>query len=280
MTKVIYVHLNYNKFSFSKDLVEYNHVYGELPEYAIHSINQSKKLFDDVIILTDEDNKDDIESFYKMCSITYPHFSKNSFWFFTLARLFCVFNYVVKNKIEKFIHLEYDNLIYYNDNCLNNLPNGVYFTQVGPKIGSAGFLYSNSLIATNNFLLSLIKLIQMGEDFLANEIKSVHLYEMEMIDFLNINKFCQYLPLFPDDNYFDICKKVFDGASYGQYLGGTNNGDPAGWFGTHHHVGNKLQKNEIEITFHDKPYLKQNNEIFEIFNLHLHNKKAIKEFLL
>lgn len=279
MIKVLYVHLNYTKFSFSDRLFQSNHVYGDLPEYAKHSIDRSKSFFQDISVITEQDCKDEVEWLYSFCSSTYPNFAKDPFWFFTLARLFCVLDYAAKNKIEKFIHLEYDNLIYSDEGCLSSLPEGTYFTQVGPGIGSAGFMYSNSLQSTENFLGSLLRLMSMGQGFLAKELKSLHLYEMEMIDFLKNKNFCEYLPLFPEDKYFDLCEQVFDGASYGQYLGGTNNGDEEGWYGTHHHVGVKLDKKEIQIKFDKKPYLIFNGSMIPIYNLHVHNKIKIQQFL-
>jgi len=277
--KVIYVHLDFFKYSFSHKLAECPHVYKGLPDYANTSIHQSEKYFKEVIVLDSSYYKSEVEDFYKLCESKYQNFSKDPFWFFTLARLLVLFKYVSDNSIKRFIHMEYDNLLYSDGSCFDELEDGVYFTQVGPSVGSAGFMYCNSHSRAELFLDSLVSLINQGQVFLANELRTGHLYEMEMIDYLKTKGFCDYLPLFPEDEHYNTCKKVFDGASYGQYLAGTNNGHDKGWFGTHHHVGKKLSEKSIDILFDYKPYLIQDDHKIEIFNLHLHNKKLIQEFV-
>jgi hypothetical protein len=186
---------------------------------------------------------------------------------------------LVTNKIDKFIHLEYDNLIYQEGKCFSNLPQNIYFTKVGPKIGSAGFMFGNDLQKTILFFEKLFETINQGELFLATEINSTHLYEMEMIDYLYTKQFCKYLPLSLTDEYFLECQTVFDGASYGQYLGGTNAGDPSGWYGLHHYVGKLISEGRIEIHFDKIPRITQENKIAPIYNLHIHNKKEMRNFL-
>lgn len=276
---VIYVHLDFFKYDFSKKLVGCPYVYQGLPKYAQVSIDQSKKYFDKVKLLDSSYYRKEVEDLYKVCEIKYPNFCKDPFWFFTLARLYVLFKYVEDNSVNKFIHMEYDNLLYSDGACLNDLNEGVYFTKVGPSIGSAGFMYANSLEHSKRFLNSLQSLIEKGQTFLANEIKTSHLYEMEMIDYLKQKGFCDYLPIFPEDDYYRECSYVFDGASYGQYLAGTNNGHAEGWYGTHHFVGQKLSKGLIKVFFDNSPYLIQDGDRVNIFNLHLHNKTRINEFI-
>lgn len=276
--KVIYVHLDFSKYSFSSKLDKNSFVCTELPDYASISISQSKKYFEEVVVLDSSFYKEEVEEFYNLCEVKFPSYSKDPFWFFTLARLYILLRHVKDTSITRFIHMEYDNLLYSDGKCLSDIPEGIYFTKVGPFIGSAGFVYCNSLSSVDIFLSSLVSLLSKGEGFLSNEISSSHLYEMEMIDYLKQKGDCDYLPLFPEDDYYNICNHVFDGASYGQYLGGTNNGHEKGWFGTHHYVGGKLSKDKIKIFYNKAPYIIQDNVKVNIFNLHLHNKKIIKEF--
>jgi hypothetical protein len=276
---VIYVHLDYTSYSFSKDFFSHNHVYSKFPKYGETSINQSKKYYSNIVLLTSDDYKDEIEKLYSICKQCYPSFCSDPFWFFTLARLFSVGFYIKHNNIDKFIHLEYDNLIYSDAQVFSNLPSNIYFTKVGPKIGSAGFIFGNNLLKSCHFFEKLFELIIQGEKFLSNKLSSTHLYEMEMIDYLFNKNYCKYLPLFIEDEYFKECGVVFDGASYGQYLGGTNSGDPSGWFGLHHFVGDRLSKRQINIRFNKKPYLVYENNEYLIYNLHIHNKKVINNFI-
>lgn len=278
LVKLIYVHLDYSKYSFSNTWDNHDHVSGHMPEYAQVSIRQSKKFFTDITILDESYAKDKVEAFYTLCKQSYPFFVTNPFWFFTLARLYILLDYTIENKIQNFIHIEYDNLIYGEPVFLDKLPKGIYFTQVGPNIGSAGFMCSNCMEATKTFQNGLLQLLIAGQQFLAKELKSIHLYEMEMIDYLNRRGLCKYLPLLPQDNLFPEAGFVFDGASYGQYLGGTNNGHDKGWFGLHHYVGHQLNDKTIEVSFDQIPKVSQGTVTANIFNLHIHNKNVISEF--
>jgi len=176
--------------------------------------------------------------------------------------------------------MEYDNVVYGNPNFLDKLPKGIYFSQVGPGIGSAGFMCSNDLDATKKFRDELINLLKEGQDFLAKKIRTHHLYEMEMIDYLiSQHREFKYLPLFPSDDLYRECGYVFDGASYGQFLGGTNQGHPSGHYELHHHVGNRMAKGEIKVEYKDfTPTVTDKGIKATIFNLHIHNKSVIEAF--
>lgn len=72
---------------------------------------------------------------------------------------------------------------------------------------------------------------------------------------------------------------VFDPSSYGQFLGGTANGDGPGWFGVHQEIGQLISIGEIKVVFEDKkPWLIYAGERIPIFNLHVHSKR-MEQFL-
>jgi hypothetical protein len=72
---------------------------------------------------------------------------------------------------------------------------------------------------------------------------------------------------------------VFDPGSYGQYLGGTNNGHGAGYAGDHHFIGEAINKGLIKPIFEDhKPYVLCYGNKYPLFNLHIHSKK-LEQFL-
>jgi len=90
------------------------------------------------------------------------------------------------------------------------------------------------------------------------------------------------LPCVPSGEYsqnFEALQAVFDPTSYGQYLGGTNNGHPEGYCEYRHFVGKDIIDKKIEVKFDKAPYVLFDNKQIPIFNLHVHNKKKIKEFL-
>jgi hypothetical protein len=210
-----------------------------------------------------------------------PSFYKNTFWLTTLLRLFVVYLYCREKQIEKFIHLEYDNLIYSNFDSLNILEPGVYFTKVGELYGSAGFVFCNNFKCYEEFIFKLKALLQKGEQVIKRFTPVPFLSEMILINLIgnhtkNIVSFLPTLPFEPSNDNFEKIKMVFDCASYGQYIGGTNDGQPPGWTGNHHYIGEQLQTKSIEAYFDQElktPFIKYKNAIIPIGNLHIHSKK-------
>lgn len=280
--KCIYVHLNPQSFSFSSELDKNEFTSSSLPEYAAHSIKQSKYyLNDDPIVITNSDLTPDeiveIEKFFNFCKSKFPSFYKNTFWFLTLTRLLVVYIKAKKLNLDKFIHLEYDNLIYSNMSELQNLKPGLYFTRVGPFCSSAGIMYCNDLSSFEKFLNTLVSLINSGEKVVRQLTSYDHLSEMIMIDIIHrkVKGVVSYLPILPfdfDEDGFESLKVVFDGASYGQYLGGTLT-DASGWHGLHHFVGHSIAANKLNVTFDQKPLVRHKDKEYRILNLHIHSKK-------
>jgi len=283
----IYVHLNPASFPFSKELNFSNYTFNEIPEYATVGFEQTKKLLKhNSILLTNNDIiefENNITDFFNICKKGFPSFYKDTFWLLTLLRLYVVNLYVNKNNITEFIHLEYDNLIYSDLSVLKQLTPSVYFTRVGPCCSSAGFMYCNSLDHFNKFIDKIKQLLGKGENFVKQFTEYEHLSEMILIDLIyeHTKNIIDYLPILPfgkgSDN-FDKLQVLFDGASYGQYIGGTNNGDGKGWTGRHHYTGCAIQDNIIKVIYDRVPYVMFNGKQIPILNLHIHSKK-LKEYL-
>jgi hypothetical protein len=276
--KTIYVHLSPEQLPFAKELTLSNYVFDKVPDYTHISIEQTKKITNtDCVLLSDSNLQPyykDLQEFFELCKTKFPSFSKDPFWLLTLLRLYVVYLYTVQHDIDRFVHLENDNLIFKDYKCLESLPSGCYFTKVGPYCGSAGLIYCNSAEHFRNAINGIKQLIGKGEETIKQHTSYDFLSEMIMIDLLVRGNRAQYLPLIPTDNFFDLTKCVFDGASYGQYIGGTNNNHGPGWFGLNHYIGQLLSQNQIQILFEDKiPYILYNNTKTEIFNLHIHSKK-------
>jgi hypothetical protein len=281
--KAIYVHLNSSDFSFSKELNTSNYTYTGVPEFAQISLEQSEKfLKEKSILITNTDIKENFESeineFYEKCKKGFPDFYKDPFWLTTLLRLYVVYLYSKHNQINEFIHLEYDNLIYSDLSQLKLLPPSLYFTRVGPYCSSAGFVYCNSITNYEQFIKRLESLFDKGQFFVKNFTQYDHLSEMILIDLIytHTKGVIDYLPILPEgignDNFYKL-NVLFDGASYGQYLGGTNNGDNKGWYGQHHYIGQQIHNKSIEIKFDKTPFVMYNNSRVPILNLHVHTKK-------
>jgi len=275
----IYIHIDPINLLFFNELDLSNFTFTDIPEYTYVSIEQTKKITGaDSVLLTNKDFiifNDQIQEFFNICKSGFPSFYKDSFWLLTFLRLYIVFLYVTHNNINKFVHLENDNLIYDNFNVFKKLPSGCYFTKVGPQCGSSGLMYCNDIQKFNKVINKMLLLIKKGEHVVRSYTSYDFLSEMILIDLLVQANIADYLPLFPDDKYFDLTNAVFDGASYGQYIGGTNNGHGPGWYGPNHYVGQKLHNNNnnINISFNNKnPSINYGNQQVSIYNLHIHSK--------
>jgi hypothetical protein len=284
--KSIYVHLRPDQFEFSNQLKHSGYVYTDLPAYANISIKQTEQFLNTPAILIDNDIvndefKTEINEFFKLCKSGFPSFYSDPFWLLTLLRLYVVFLYCKKHNIDNFVHLEYDNLIYTDLKCIEKLQPSIYFTKLGPYSGAAGFVYCNSLSHFENFIQCIEQLLKKGENFVRRFTQYDFLSEMIMIDLISTHKqgVIDYLPILPNgvgsDN-FDMLGSLFDCASYGQFLGGTNNGNEKGWYGLHQYIGQRIHNKSINIVFDKKqtPYVVlPNNDRLVINNLHIHSKK-------
>ena len=287
----IYVHIDPTKLLFSKELLQSNYTFSELPSYANISLAQTKKLTkkEPIVVTNDYINKyfqDEIREFYELCKKGMPSFYKDTFWLTTIIRLYVVYLYCSKNNINNFIHLEYDNLIYSDFKNLLNLKPNVYFTKVGELYSSAGFVYCNNLQCYVNFIDKLKQLLIKGEDTIKQFSPETFLSEMLLINLIgkhtnNIIDYLPSLPFEPANDNFNTLNTLYDGASYGQYLGGTNNGAAAGWTGNHHFIGCEIQRQKINVYFdnNDKvPYIRYLDSVIPIANLHIHSKR-LNEFI-
>lgn len=281
--KAIYVHLSPDKFKFSSDLKLSTFTFSDLPEYAKYSFAQSERyLQQKPILLTNENisesSHEKINELYLLCKQHFPSFFNDPFWLLTLIRLYAVYLYCEENSINKFLHLEYDNLIYSDLNVLEVLPPSIYFTRVGPYCSSAGFVFCNSLDHYKKFIERTKQLIMRGENFVKQFTPYDHLSEMIIIDLIytHTKDLMDYLPILPEgvgsDN-FNKLNVLFDGASYGQYLGGTNNGHSKGWTGRHHYIGAAIEDKKIDVIVDNVPYVVYNNMRIPIMNLHVHSKR-------
>jgi hypothetical protein len=283
----IFCHITPSKLPFKSNFNLDRYTFSKIPDYAQFSFDQCEKFLNKKSIIIDDEYihtymMDEIVDFYNLCKDKFPLYQSDAFWFTTLLRLFVVYDYSKRFKIDNFIHLEYDNLIYSNLECLKHLNPSIYFTRVGPYCSSAGFMYCNSLDNFSNFIDKIKHLITKGYDVVSKYTKYPTISEMVMIDLIysNTKNIIDYLPILPkgvgDDN-FDKLGVIFDGASYGQYISGTNAGDKSGWYGLHHYIGTMLKNGLIKIEFsNNKPYIIYENKSIDILNLHIHSKQLNK----
>jgi len=281
--KAIYVHIDYKKLPYGHEFTPVQWVFEQIPSYAQVSINQTKKYLNtELIILSNDyiDNhmKEESIEFYRKCKEYFTYLVWCPFWYTSLFRLFVLYTYCKKNNIDKFIHLEYDNLIYSDFKHLDCLSPSIYFTRVGYQQSSAGFVYCNSLEHFTKFNKCLDQLLRKGHSYVIQATKYPHLSEMQLIDIIYNYKpgtidYLPILPFKPGNDNFDNLGTLFDGASYGQYVGGTNHNHPPGYAERAHYIGDAIIDKKIEVVFDKKPYTIYNGIKIPICNLHIHSKK-------
>jgi len=190
-----------------------------------------------------------------------------------MLRIFYIEAFLKQYNIKNIIHIDNDVLIYDNINKIENelIKHDFLMSCADPLNYSFGFSYiksDKSLYEVNNQLLNLI--IQ-GENSLEKQVGGMP-HEMRLLNYINQHKkYIDILPILPSDNNFNNFNYCFDPSSYGQFLGGAK---PE----TDKYVGSKLIENKISVEFkNNRPILIMNNKEYNIFNLHIHNKK-LQEF--
>ena len=97
-----------------------------------------------------------------------------------------------------------------------------------------------------------------------------HVSEMSLLHMALKEQIVVGLPILPHQN--DTI--VFDPGSYGQFLGGTNNGHSSGFTDAQHFIGEAINSGDLNIVFDSEPSV---NGV-KIFNLHIHSKN-LKDFI-
>ena len=210
----------------------------------------------------------------------YP--SPENFVHGTSARLFYLNAFLKKNKLNDIFHIENDIMLYGNLAELNfqDMFDDFVATKVGPAYMSCALVY----IAKYQHMQSLcdfyLSWMRLGNEEIMRRNKHIEMvHEMTL---LTIYENIQYIPALPDQDNFDKIGILFDPASWGQFLGGTNNaGNTKGWAGSHHYIGEQIITGNYSAYFRDGVPTVINlktNETYELFNLHIHCKR-LEEFL-
>ena len=197
-----------------------------------------------------------------------------------------------QKNLTEVCHVENDVLIYSNIadilSELNLFSNGsVSLTPIGDDYASAAFMYVNNVDILAKLNCLMLSLMNRGKEYLtklfnqgANEMLMLsHIYK-------TIPGVIKYLPIQPcgkGAQGLNLFNGIFDPASIGQFLGGTNS-HPSGWYGKDHHwIGASLHKKLYSFEWKVEngikvPYLAYRNRGYKIHNLHIHSKR-LKDFM-
>jgi|14BtaG_2_1085337.scaffolds.fasta_scaffold21273_2 hypothetical protein len=219
---------------------------------------------------------------YGKPNTTYP--SPDNFVQGTSERLFVLDAFISYHKIDEFFHCENDIMIYCDldkvmDVCEDK--EGLMVTPMSDIDITCAMMYCRHreyLAAANDFML---KQLAKGDQAVRAEFGMPMVHEMSLLK--------EYGKLFPENlGSFPILPEqvkdsgfnmVFDPASYGQYLGGTNCGHGDGFTDKQHYAGQRLRSGEIQAYLCNRlPHAEQHNSIYPLANLHVHSKD-LKRFL-
>ena len=203
------------------------------------------------------------------------HPSPDSFWAKTAERLFYLEEYIWQNQYTDVVHIENDVMLYGDIMELNSaIP--VTGITTSPFQTTFALAYISDPQYYRNVCSSLIEFMRYGEQKLLG-FGYDHISEMSLLNLAWHQGVIGTFNIFPEENN----DWVFDPASYGQFLGGTNNNHARGFTDSKHYIGQKIRSGKFEVSFDSdgpKVWDKENNVHKKIFNLHIHSKN-LKDFV-
>jgi len=213
---------------------------------------------------------------------TYP--SPENFVQGTSERLFLLAAYLKQTRQNNVWHIENDNLIYgrFDEVDKHLSKDKVTCCYMNPKHTVWNLVFIPEPRLLYEAMRWYVEQLAHGNDFLCKT------YGLEMVHEMTVmSQYASNLSFFPSlPNEGTIEGYYFDPASYGQYIGGTNNGHPPGFRDTVNHVigqtfGQLWSDARME---NGKPYVKpiyhpfvMGDPTIALFNLHIHNKYKMKE---
>ena len=198
---------------------------------------------------------------------TYP--SPELFWHRTAERIYYLEAYISQNGLKNVFHFENDVLIYGD---LSTVPvSGEIAMMLPMSRNKSTFAFTH--IPAPQHLHKVCKYFNTlmsthGEQRLSQHLRD-HVSEMSLLHMAFREWLVAGFPILPTQS----SEMVFDPGSYGQFLGGTNNGHSNGFTDPEHFIGELINSGDLNVEFNGEPSV---NGV-KIFNLHIHSKN-LKEF--
>ena len=309
MSNLIYIFLS-DKFLQTGETCKSDWSYNNLPDYYIDTFTYNSKKFNNSYIIAEKEQiikyKNQFPTHTKFIDVQeivetnnfkevqdiilskWYRYYKNTFWYVTFIRIIILSIFVKKYNLTNSIHIEADNIIFANDfTKLFELlqPADFGFSNEAPHASAPALIAFKDAAAGDNLLKKHLILLKKGDTLLYPYVGHFagHVTDMAFLDIIyRNNKNYKMLPCLPYGDHSENFKQlqtVFDPISYSHFLNGTNQGHPSGYTEKRHYVGREIIDNNIKVLFDKKPYIIYNSIQIPIFNLHVHNKKAIKPLL-
>jgi hypothetical protein len=272
-----------------ESLIMSNYVHchlGKVPSYlidsfrSIYEVEPSARL----ILITDQSIEIDGVEILKIYDIASEQTLKvlnmslfseddNVLWRTSIFRVFLVRDCIKYLNLKNCYHFDSDVLLFEPSSKFEHLINDsdglsiTYHTEDEVVFGFSKFGDINKIDEICNILCEIVFDEQKQKEY-----ASIMPNEMQLLGGIYKRRpdLIKRLDVFPNENGI-----VFDPSSYGQYLGGTNNGHPPGWYGNHHVVGREIGEGILTpMIVNTKPYVEKNGEKYPLANLHIHCKNT------
>ncbi len=212
--------------------------------------------------------------------------SRPDFWHNAIERLFFIETLMRRNRWESVFHFENDVMIYTDLARIENLmpaPRSMRITPVGAQWMACGLFYIDKHESLGRFRDFVLKEMGKGEERIRKDWNIEIASDMTLLKVFGAQqKILSCFPVLPEGPHaydFESFNSVFDGASWGQFAGGTNNGHVPGFIDPRHYVGKELLEGRYRITWTEEnglrvPFVEdKSGKRVRLNNLHVHSKK-------
>lgn len=268
-------------------MINYIHCHiGQLPpDYLIDSFKTIDSVDPDarIIFVTDQDIEiDDVEVLQvnsiaseqtlKTMDMSLFENEPNQLWRTSIFRFFLVRDAMKHLNLESCYHFDSDVLMFQSSKEFEHLIDdfdGLYITchnEFEVVFGFSRFGGVEKIDRICDILHDVVfdraKQVEYSSAGMANEMRLIYGIMQRNPDLI------KKLNVLPNETGI-----VFDPSSYGQFFGGTHQGHPPGFAHHTHEIGREIQSGRIEpIMIDKKPYVKYNEKVYPIVNLHIHSK--------
>lgn len=303
MNGIVLIHIGSKLPDYFYDCVEQIRKYYEGPIFTVIERSLAKvedqQKYDTYIVPIDDFLKSECVREFEDVDVVSKH---GEFWSLAFKRMFVLEDVMRKFELSEILHIENDVLIYEDPNKLNFLlldQNFMHTTPVGPKYTTYAYCYIPNLKSIEFANHGNLDLLKLGYNTLSEKFQEGMVNEMLIAKELVDRGFINTLPILPTGETslnLNLLGKLFDGASAGQFIGGTP-GDDTPFMGRHHYVGtelldknisiewkvNEYRKNPkvengkvktVDIVKYKEPYMRDDKTgiSYKLCNLHIHSK--------
>ena len=245
------------------------HLGNETPAHMTQAIEQLKRSNPDadvrtVIMTRSEAIKGEATALAAKASKLTP----NDFWELAYLRLFVLEDYMREQEIDTCVHIENDVAVFCDVATIAEQLEKCYGTkiainQLDYKNSTAAFAYVGSLHTLTVLNGKLQGIAEKGFEYWRYNgyFGNILLSEMIMLRIAAkvYPELLGYLPVLPDDEYTDKLGGLFDGGSWGQYLGGISRHCWGPGFMSHEHVvGSALRAGIVSCDVGKPPVVTDN----------------------